>query len=229
MSVLKHAAPLRQEVLRTLRQEILNGDLRPGERLLESALCGRYGVSRTVIREVLRQLESESLITMVPNRGPIVTVLTTKDIEALYEVRRSLEGLAGELFALNASDEDAIALISHTDQMTSTYLNGTVATRSASKDEFYRLLLKGAGNPVLETTLRGIHTRIGIFRHYAFIDEDRVALSMRELRTIVNAAAVQRDSVAARRACEEHIRLAGHLAVLEYDKRLPSETSHLDG
>lgn len=217
--VQRQAAPLRKEVARLLRTDILEGFLAPGQRLTEGLLCGRYGVSRTVVREALRQLESESLISVVPNKGPIVTILTAKDIADIYEVRRSLEGLAGELFARNASDDAARGLVSHMDSMNSTYLNGDEASRGAAKDTFYRLLLQGGGNPVLEANVAGIHARIGIFRHYAFIDEKRVALSMQELRTIVNAAAVRRDPSAARQACEEHIELAGQLAVMEYQRR----------
>lgn len=222
MKVQQHAAPLRKEVARLLRTDILEGALSPGQRLTEGVLCERYGVSRTVIREALRQLESESLISVLPNRGPIVTVLTSEDIAAIYEVRRCLEGLAGELFAQNATDDQARQLISHVDSMNSTYLNGDESSRGEAKDEFYRLLLEGGANPVLEANLRAIHARIGIFRHYAFIDDKRVALSMQELRTIVNATAVERDPAAARHACEEHIRLAGRLAVLEHEQRSPA-------
>jgi DNA-binding GntR family transcriptional regulator len=214
------AAPLRQRVVELLRQEILDDELHPGERLLETTLCERYGVSRTVIREALRQLESEQLITMLPNRGPIVTVLTAEGIEALYEVRRALEGLVGELFAQRASDEQARALVDHLAVMEKDYLHGTLESRGASKDEFYRILVTGAGNSVLEDTLQGIHTRIGIFRHYAFIDEERVARSMEELRRIIHAAAELRDPALARRACEDHILRAGQLAILEYRKRV---------
>jgi DNA-binding GntR family transcriptional regulator len=225
MKVERHAAPLRQQVVRLLREDILEGILSPGSRLLESALCESYGVSRTVIREALRQLETESLITMVPNRGPIVTVLSRRDIESLYEVRRSLEGLAGELFALNASAEQAAAMAALIETMEADYLRGSVESREASKEEFYGLLLEGAGNPVLESSLRGIHTRIGLFRRYAFVDEERVAISMQELRRVVRAAAVDRDPVAARSACEHHIRLAGELAVIEYSKRVGADIS----
>jgi DNA-binding GntR family transcriptional regulator len=221
----RHAAPLRQQVVRLLREDILEGVLAPGSRLLESALCESYGVSRTVIREALRQLETESLITMVPNRGPIVTVLSRRDIESLYEVRRSLEGLAGELFALNASAEQAAEMSTLVSTMESRYLRGSVESREACKEEFYALLLEGAGNPVLESNLRGIHTRIGLFRRYAFIDEERVAISMQELRRVVRAAAVERDPDAARSACEHHIRLAGELAVIEYSKRVGGEVT----
>ncbi|MBK5238043.1 MAG: GntR family transcriptional regulator [Actinomycetales bacterium] len=225
--VRQQAAPLRQQVVEVMRQEIMDDVLHPGDRLLESVLCERYGVSRTVIREALRQLESESLITMLPNKGPIVTVLTVPDIEALYEVRRALEGLAGELFAERASDTQAQSLVSHVTKMEDTYLRGTISSRGESKDIFYDLLLQGGANEVLEANLRVIHSRIGVFRHYAFVDEDRVALSMKELQSIVQATAVEKNPVLARQACENHIRLAGQLAVVEYRKHVAAKLESL--
>jgi DNA-binding GntR family transcriptional regulator len=218
--ITQRAAPLRQQVVELLRQEILDDVLHPGQRLLENTLCERYGVSRTVIREALRQLESEHLITMLPNRGPIVTVLTAHDIQNLYEVRGTMEGLAGRLFAERATAEQAEALVALIGRMEDTYLRGTVESRGEAKDEFYELLLNGAANDVLRASLRGVHSRIGIFRHFAFVDDERVRISMEELRKIVTAAAVTRDPLAARTACEEHIRLAGELAIIEYDKHV---------
>jgi DNA-binding GntR family transcriptional regulator len=215
----RHAAPLRQQVVKLLREDILEGQIAPGERLVEGALCTTYGVSRTVIREALRQLESENLVTVLPN-GPVVTVLTKRDIESIYQVRANLEGLAGELFASNASDEDAAAMIALRDRMEVEYVNGTVEQREEIKEEFYSLLLKGGGNDVLAESMRGIHARIALFRRYAFVDGKRVALSMKELRRIIDAAAVRRDPERARRACEEHIHGASKLAVEEYSRRL---------
>ena len=212
----RHAAPLRQQVVRLLREDILEGVLPPGKRMLENSLCESYGVSRTVIREALRQLESENLITMLPGHGPIVTVLTEHDIEALYQVRSVLEGLAGELFAIRASQEQATALRNQLAVMEKAYLHGTVQTREQSKETFYEMLLEGAANEVLSEQLHGVHTRIGLFRRFAFVDEKRVETSMRELRRIVQVAAVERDPRKARTACEHHIRQAGELAVLAY-------------
>ena len=219
----RHAAPLRQQVLSLLREEILSGRRSPGERLRETDLCGSYGVSRTVVREVLRQLESESLITVLPGHGPIVSVLSRRDIESLYEVRATLEGLAGELFAERASDETAAELIAHFAAMEDSYLRGDLASRGESKARFYEVLLTGADNDVLSSSLAGVHTRIGLFRRYAFVDDQRVALSYSEHRRIVTAAAVDRDPVAARDACEDHIKLAGELAVMEYTRRVDAD------
>ena len=217
--VAREAAPLRQEVVRLLRQDILDQRLSPGDRLTESSLCARYEVSRTVIREALRQLETEHLITMRPHRGPIVTVLDAQEIRAIYDVRRSLEGLAGELFAQNASDAAASALLAHTRTMEERLPSAALSTREELKERFYDLLLEGAGNPVLRSTLAGIHARIGIFRRLAFEDDRRVQLALRELRAITDAAARDRNPDAARRACEDHIRRAGELAIAEHRRR----------
>jgi DNA-binding GntR family transcriptional regulator len=217
----QYAAPLRQEVVRLLREEILDQTLQPGQRITEAYLCERFGVSRTVVREALRQLESESLITLLPNRGPIVSVLSRHEIESLYEVRRSLEGLAGELFARRASDGLAESLVCHYSVMQDRLPPADLAERGKLKEEFYRMLLEGADNPVLTTTLHGIHARVAVFRRYAFQDDARVAHTLDELATIVHTAAELRDPVAARKACEDHIERAGRLAVEEYSRRVP--------
>ncbi len=221
---MRQAAPLREQVAAAMRAEIVGGELAPGERLYEKTLCERYDVSRTVIREVLRQLESESLVTVRPGHGPMVTVLTPADIEALYEVRQELEGLAAELFARRASDAQATAMIELVAEMEQSYLHGTFDSRSASKSEFYRLLLEGAGNPVLTASLEGIHARIGIFRYFAFTDPERVSSSYTEVVAVAEAAARDRDPKTARLNSEHHVSLAGKLAIIEYTNRFADES-----
>jgi DNA-binding GntR family transcriptional regulator len=216
--IARTAAPLRQQVVRLIREDILNGTLVPGRRLVESGLCEAYGVSRTVIREALRQLESERLITVMPNLGPIVTILTESEIRALYIVRATLEGLAGKLFALHASPHDCKALLHLKARLDKEYRKGDVDSRESIKAEFYQLLLKGAQNQVLSEQLGSIHARIAIFRRFAFVNEDRIEPSITELETIIDAAARRRDADDAWAACEHHILIAGDLAILEYAK-----------
>lgn len=213
------AAPLRQQVARLVREDILEGDLAPGQRLVESALCEAYGVSRTVIREALRQLESERLISVVPNFGPIVAVLTEEEIKAIYVVRAALEGLAGKLFAENASEAQCKDLIKLAKRLDKEYREGDIQSREFIKADFYKQLTAGAGNGVLAESLRSMHARIAIFRRFAFVDEARVEPSIEELENIIEEAAVNRDGEAAWKACEHHILLAGDLAIKEYMKR----------
>jgi DNA-binding GntR family transcriptional regulator len=213
------AAPLRQQVVKRLREDILTGAVKQGQRLIEGMLCDAYGVSRTVVREALRQLESEHLIRVLPGQGPIVTVLTETEIRSIYVVRASLEGLAGRLFATNASADHVAAMLQLRDGLEADYRHGGIESREVVKATFYRLLLQGGGNAILEEALRSIHARVAMFRRFAFIDSTRVALSMDELNLIIDAAAVQRDPDAAWRACENHIVLAGRLAIIEYARR----------
>lgn len=86
--------PLRDVVFNTLRQAILRGELKPGERLMEIQLAKRLGVSRTPVREAIRKLELEGLVLMVPRKGAEVAEITRQDLEDVLEVRTALEELA---------------------------------------------------------------------------------------------------------------------------------------
>lgn len=217
--IARQAAPLRQQVVKLIREDILNGALLPGQRLVENGLCDAYGVSRTVIREALRQLESEHLIRVMANVGPVVTVLTETEIKAIYVVRAALEGLAGKLFAQNATPDQCRDLIALRDRLDKEYRKGDIDSREEIKADFYRQLMAGAHNDILAENLRSIHARIAVFRRYAFVDPARIEPSISELEAIINAAARDRDGEAAWAACEHHILLAGELAIMEYAKR----------
>jgi DNA-binding GntR family transcriptional regulator len=220
------AAPLRSQVLELLRQDILASEFEPGERLVEARLCARYDVSRTVIREVLRQLESEGLVTIVPNRGPVVTELTPFDAKALFEVRTALEGLAGALFAERATADQRDRLSQALRRITRSYRKAGLTERLAMKDEFYDVLIEGAVNPVIETTLRGIHARVQMLRGLSMQAEGRASQTLKELTAIVEAAAIRGDADAARQACEEHVRNAAATALRELAARQAQEQQH---
>src|ERR671930_1642149 len=94
MRVGRVAAPLREQVLDVLRQAILDFRFKPGQRLIERELIEQIGVSLTTVREVLRQLAAEGLVTTIPQKGAIVASPSRADAEDLYEVRAALEALA---------------------------------------------------------------------------------------------------------------------------------------
>ena len=102
--------PLRDVVFNTLRQAILTGELKPGERLMEIHLANRLGVSRTPIREAIRKLELEGLVTMIPRRGAEVAQITEKSMKDVLEVRRTLDALSAELACERISPEEEEAL-----------------------------------------------------------------------------------------------------------------------
>lgn len=98
--------PLRDVVFNTLRQEILTGKLKPGERLMEIHLANKLGVSRTPIREAIRKLELEGLVIMIPRRGAEVAQISWKSLKDVLEVRRALDALAIELACERMVQED---------------------------------------------------------------------------------------------------------------------------
>jgi DNA-binding GntR family transcriptional regulator len=217
--IARTAAPLRQQVVKLIREDILNGVLAPGQRLLENALCEAYGVSRTVIREALRQLESEQLIQVRPNLGPLVVVLSEPEVRALYVVRAAMEALAGKLFAFDATAAERRALARLGERLDAEYRRGDVNSREAIKAEFYRVLAEGSHNLVLAESLQILHARVAMFRRYAFVDPKRIEPSIAALEAIIRAAAIDCDPEAAWAACERHVLDARDLAVLELRER----------
>ena len=107
--------PLREVVFKTLRQAILKGELKPGERLMEIQLANKLGVSRTPIREAIRKLEEEGLVIMTPRKGAVVAEITEKSLRDTLEVRRSLEKLAVRL-ACDRITSEGIAELKETER-----------------------------------------------------------------------------------------------------------------
>lgn len=195
---------LRDQVAARLRTSIVDGTLKPGTRLVERELCEQMGVSRPSVREAMRQLENEGLITNLPNRGPIVAVFTQKTAADIYEVRSSLESLAARLFARNATDEDRQAIRQCCQELQNMSKKAHALEYLALKDRFYSILLKGSGNDLLAhlggMTLRRFYQ----LRNISVAKTDRADASRKEIKKLVDAL-LARDEQAAARACVEHV------------------------
>jgi DNA-binding GntR family transcriptional regulator len=218
--VIRAAAPLRAQVVDLLRRAIVTAEFSQGERLLERVLCERFAVSRTVVREALRQLESEGLVTIVPQRGPVVTALTMADAVALYEVRAVVEALAGRLFAERATVAERSLLRRRLDELDAALDNpaAPLADPLAAKDAYYTALLDGAHNEVLRATLHGVQARTSLLRGLTLQAPGRAPETRRELHAITDAA-TDGDADAAWRACEEHVRSAMAVALNQLTER----------
>ena len=160
----KLAAPLRLQVLDGLRRAIIDGRLAPGARLTERELTEMMGVSRTVIREALRQLESEGLIANVPNKGPVVRALSLGEAKDLYTIRAVLEGLAARLFVQHAGDADIKRMAQALDVVAGAYERGDAQEVLETKNRFYEVLFTGAGSETLSSMLGTLHARIWRWR-----------------------------------------------------------------
>ena len=206
------AAPLREQVTAVLREAILDFRLRPGQRLVERELIEQTGVSRATIREVLRQLTAEGLVTVIPQRGAVVVELTRKEVEDLYEVRATLEARAARLFAERASDEQVAALRRTVDEL-GTVIDGLessdrpIQALLQAKDRYYDVLLEGCGNDQIGSILDSLQARVRLMRATSLGQPDRPAHTLAELDAVV-AAIERRDAKAAEAAAERHVQRA---------------------
>lgn len=199
------AAPLREQVLDVLRQAILDFHYKPGQRLIERELIEQTGVSRTTIREVLRELEAEGLVTTVPQKGAIVMVPTTEEAADVYEVRSALEQLAVRNFVDRATDEQVGKLREETDRFAAVVAEGgdTKALLRA-KDAFYEVLLEGAGNNEVRRILNSLQARVRVLRAASMSNPGRGEKIVTELEELTGAIE-RRDAEAAARACARHL------------------------
>lgn len=208
----KVAAPLRQSVTESIRYAIALGHFNGGDRLPERSLCEMTGVSRTLVREALRQLESEGLIEVVPNRGPVVSRLTAEQAEGVYQVRTELEGLACQLFAEHASDEQRAALDNAFKKLKKSMKDTDPLARLRAKNHFYDCLVDGSGNHALGDSLRMLNARVMLLRATSLRTPGRSAVSLAELAAMMEALK-SRDPKLARELAERHVRNAAKAAI----------------
>lgn len=211
LEIQKFAAPLRQQVLDGLRQAIIEGRLAPGARLTERELTEMMGVSRTVIREALRQLESEGLVAIIPNKGPVVRELSLVEAKDLYHIRAVLEGLAARLFIENAGEAQVRQLAQALDVVAGAYERGDAQEVLETKNRFYDVLFAGARSETLSSMLGTLHARIWRWRALGLSHPQRSAQRSREsvknLRAML-AAIRKRDADAAERLTREEAQRA---------------------
>jgi len=202
------AAPLRRQVAAQLRDSIISGRLQPGARLIERELIALMGVSRTVIRETLRQLESEGLIAMIPNKGPVVRALTLAEAGDLYSIRAVLEGLAARLFAVRADPAHMARLARALDQTVKAYEKGDPSRIFETKGVFYDVLFEGAGSETLSQMIGSLHGRISRWRSLGLQHPQRSPArsqeAVRNLRALV-AALRRRDPDRAERIIRHEV------------------------
>lgn len=138
--------PLREVVFKTLRQAILKGDLKPGERLMEMHLAEKLGVSRTPIREAIRQLELEGLVVMVPRKGAHVARITEKSMSDVLEVRLALDKLAVQLACDRINESQKQKLIEKKNEFEDAVTLGETDKIAKADVNFHDVIFEASGN-----------------------------------------------------------------------------------
>lgn len=210
--VKQETAPLRRRITEVLRAAIESGELAPGVRLVERDLCRELNVSRTSLREALRELEAEQLVTHQIHRGLVVSQITKDEATNVYRVRAALEGLLAEQFAETADLDALNALKACVGELRSAYASGDLRATLEAKRAFYDCFCEGAGNPIVQDLLKRLNSRVTQLRARSLTHKGRQGSSMAEIDALVAALAAH-DPVAAREAAVAHVANAATVAL----------------
>ena len=178
---------LRGQVFQEIREDILKGKFKENEELREATLGKELGVSRTPVREALRQLELEGLVHIIPNKGAYVTGITEKDVHDIYMTRSMLEGLCARWAAEHISEEQ-IQEMEEVLLLTEYLLNRGNAEQLAELDgKFHEVLYDASQSRILRHILSDFHKYVQVARKRSVKKEDRAKKSLEEHREILNA------------------------------------------
>ena len=165
--------PLRDVVFNTLREAILKGELKPGERLMEMHLANKLGVSRTPIREAIRMLEQEGLAVTIPRRGAQVAKMTEKDLQDVLEVRDALDELAVACACERMTDEQFTQLKKAMVAFEAATKTDDVRTIVETDEAFHDVIYAAAANPKLENIINSAREQMYRYR-YEYVKDTSV-------------------------------------------------------
>ncbi|MCP1100876.1 DNA-binding GntR family transcriptional regulator [Aequitasia blattaphilus] len=156
--------PLRDVVFNTLRQAILKGELKPGERLMEVRLANKLGVSRTPIREAIRKLELEGLVVMIPRRGAEVAEITEKSLLDVMEVRLTLEELCVQLACQRMTEEQVVELKEAADEFKKITTTKNLTSVAQADVDFHDIIYQSTDNKKLVQLLNNLREQMYRYR-----------------------------------------------------------------
>ena len=181
--------PLREVVFMTLRRQILKGELKPGERLMEIKLANRLGVSRTPVREAIRKLEHEGLVEMVPRRGAHVAEITRQELNDVLEIRRSLETLAISRVCGTLTEENLRELREREEAFAAKVSgkDADLAAMGEADEYFHDLIYESTKNRRLIQILNNLREQMYRFRMEYLKDKEARQTLTREHDAIISA------------------------------------------
>ena len=192
------------QVFSRLADEIVLGQLPPGTHLDEQDIANRCGVSRTPVREALKQLAATGLANYRPHRGSVVRTLTAADLDLMFEAIAELESSCARYAALRMTDPERVALRASYAQCQQAAHDHNMELYDRSNREFHSLIFHGAHNPFLQETTGALRGRVMPFRRGQFVNPNRLAQSLIEHSRVVNAI-LAGDAEAAGREMRGHL------------------------
>lgn len=219
---LENYKPLREIVFETLREAIITGQLKAGERLMEVQLAEEMGVSRTPVREAIRKLELEGLVVMVPRKGAYVADLSTKDIADVFEIRAALEALAAALACERITEEELEELERLLVKVAECAEKNDLETLIQVDTQFHDVLYRASRNDRLVQIINNLREQIQRFRTTSLATPGRMRETVEEHKALVEAIAA-RNVELAQRLAQEHIENAENrlLEAIREEMRVP--------
>lgn len=208
---------VQQQIIGKLRDAICSGMFKPGEKLVEAKLCSLLGVSRPSVREALRSLEAERLISIIPNKGPYISILTWDEATEIYKVRALLEGEAAAVAAERATGQDIEEMRGLLASFDDAAGRADSEGELGSTTQFYNYIFRLCGNKIIEEMIQGLLARINYLRTSSMLVSGRKTQSFDEMTAILDAIE-KKDCKAARLAAVHHVEQA-RLAAYETFKQ----------
>jgi GntR family transcriptional regulator, trigonelline degradation regulator len=205
LEILERPKTLKQSALERLREAIMLGAFKPGERLIERILCEQLNVSRTVIRECIRHLESERLITTIANAGPSVSILDAAQVSEIYEIRSTLESAAAQACAKNADEKTIKQLKKYCTTIETDLKAGKILEALDQTKLFYQTIFHSGNKAVSWDLVEQLNGRIGRLRVLTLKTKGRATTGPENLKNII-AGIEDRAPATAAKACQKHMK-----------------------
>jgi len=176
---------LHDEIVDLVREMILSSELEPGEKVPEKDLCARFGVSRTPMREALKVLAVDGLVTLTPNRGAFVSTLTVDDLNDVFPVMGALESLSGELAATLMTDAEIAGVRAIHAKMVKNYEKRDLSAYFKLNQDIHEAILEGSRNQTLIGMYRSLASRVRRARYLANMSDSRWQQAVDEHEIII--------------------------------------------
>jgi DNA-binding GntR family transcriptional regulator len=193
---------------RALEEDIFAGTLKPGDRLDEQSLAHRFEVSRTPVREALRQLSASGLVEVRPRQGAVVSVITLPRLVEMFEVMAELEAMCARLAARRMSDQERADLKRFVDQCEDFEKKTDLEGYYAANKVFHDAIYDGSHNEVLADMTRSLHRRTAPYRRHQLNRPGRITESLAEHKEVVDAILAY-DADGASRLMARHVNVQG--------------------
>lgn len=180
---------LHDELTELVRGLITGGEMAPGEKIPEQQLCERFGVSRTPLREALKVLASEGIVTLRPNRGAVVSALTLEELDEVFPVMGALEALSGEIACLHITDEEVAAIQALHEAMVGHWKAGELQPYFRLNQQIHEAILEATRNETLKALYKSLAGRLLTARYIANMSAERWAAAVAEHEAILQCLA----------------------------------------